>query len=134
MSAQTVTAAPVLSTDVLDLIKEGADPSIGTMLAGLVVPTLVTAATGAFTVEVLQSSASNMAAPDVIATAIFPLAKIVVDEFLAVPIPQGSISKRYIALRVTPAVALDSVAFSGYIVPEKEVPVNKFFAKVYETI
>lgn len=135
MVKQTITTAAAVSTDVYDLGKEGADISIGEAYSALFVPT--TAATGGatYTLEVIQSSASGMSSPDVLATRAIAAGVLTVDTQFILSIPQGAISKRYLAFRVTPAGGTTpSVVLSAFLVPDKEIAVNKYFAKVYETL
>lgn len=128
---------PTLSTDVYDTGKAGgSDISIGgkTGISVLVVPTTVTTPTGGVTVEFIQSAAENMSSPDVLATRVFAAADMVVDKRLELPIPQGSISKRYVAIRYTGGNAALAANVSGYIVPTAEIPAWKPFPKAYNTI
>lgn len=128
---------PVISTDVYDTGKVGgSDISIGgkTGISALVVPTTVTVATGGFTVDVIQSATNNMASPDVIATRIFLAADMIVDKRLEIPIPQGSISKQFLAIRYTGGNAALNTVVSGYLVPTQEIPAWKPFPKVYPSL
>ncbi len=135
MVKQAVAAAAVVSADVYDLVKPTTDPSIGRMLAALFVPTVAAAGGATYTLEVIQSAASGMTSPDVIATRVVTAAELALDALVSLPIPQGSISKRYIAFRVTPVGGTTpTVTLSAYLVPLDEIPVNKQFAKVYTTI
>lgn len=135
---QAFTTGTAVSTDTYDLNSTTSDPSIGRLLAGLFAVT--TAAGGtvvatSYKLDVIQSTAANLSSPDVIATATVTGASCTIDKQFVVPIPQGSITKRYLGLQVTTTGGTaPTVSLSGYIVPQDEIPVNKFFSKVYTTI
>ena len=135
---QAITSTtPTLSTDVYDTGKVGgSDISIGghSAISALVVPTAVTVATGGIKIEILQSAASDMSSPDVIASKDVPAAQLLVNANLEVPFTQGSISKRYIALRYTGGNAALNTNVCGYLVPSAEIPMYKSFPKVYQTL
>lgn len=139
MVKQAITTGATLSTDVYDLVAtNGMDPSIGRMYAALFVPTVAAAGTvvaTSYTLEVLQSTVSAMTSPDVIATGSYAGTSFTLDAMFQVVIPQGSISKEFIAFRVTAVGGTaPTVTLSAYLVPVDEIPVNKFFKKVYTTI
>lgn len=126
-----------VSTDVYDTGKVGgSDISIGgkTGISVLVVPTTVTVATGGIKIEFIQSASDTMSSPDVLATRDIAAADLKVDSRLELPIPQGSISKRFVAIRYTGGNAALAANVSGYIVPTAEIPVWTPFPKVYNTI
>ena len=135
---QAFTTGTAVSTDTYDLNAIGHDPSIGRTLSGLFAVT--TAAGGgviatSYTLQVIQSAAANLGTPDVIATRTVLGSECTIDKQFGVPIPQGSISKRYLGLQVvTTGGTAPTVSMSNYIVPQSEIPFNKFFTKVYETI
>lgn len=135
MVKEAVATAVVVSTDVYDFVKAGTDQSIGRMLAALFVPTIAATGGATYTLEVIQSTVAGMTSPDVIATRVATAAELKVDALISLPIPQGSISKEFIAFRVTPVGGTTpTVTLSAYLVPLDEIPVNKQFAKVYTTI
>lgn len=139
MVKQAITTGATLSTDVYDLVAtNGMDPSIGRQFSALFVPTVAAAGSvvaTSYTLEVLQSTVSAMTSPDIIATRSVAGTAMTVDSAFEVPIPQGSISKEFIAFRVTAVGGTSpTVTLSAYLVPSDEIPVNKFFKKVYTTI
>jgi hypothetical protein len=135
---QAFTTGTAVSTDTYDLNAIGTDPSVGRLLAGLF--SVTTAAGGtvvatSYKLDVIQSAAANLSSPDVIATGTVLGSACTIDKQFIVPIPQGSITKRYLGLQVTTTGGTaPTVSLSGYIVPQDEIPVNKFFSKVYTTI
>lgn len=135
---QAYTTGTAVSTDTYDLNAVGHDPSIGRDLCGLFAITTTAAGTvtaTSYDLQVIQSAAANLSSPTVLATRNILGSAAVVNQQFAVPIPQGSITQRYLGLQVvTNGGTAPTVSMSNYIVPQDEVPVNKFFAKVYTTI
>ena len=124
-------AASGTSTDVWDTGKVGgSDISIGEPLSGLVVPTLVTTP-GTLKVDIIQSTTSAMAAPDIIATQTFTIGALDIDRQLEVVLAQGVISKQFLAFSFSGTAVINA---SAYLVPCDTIAVNKFFPKVYPSI
>ncbi len=136
MSKAAIASAAVVSADTFDLGAANIDPSIGELMAGLFVVT--TAATGGATYafEVITSAAADLSTPTVIASVSGVTgASLVVDREVIVPIPQGSISQRYLGFRVTPTGGTaPAMNVSAHYVPLKEIPAYKPFPKAYTTI
>lgn len=138
MSKAAIAGTAVVSADTFDLGAAGTDPSIGELMAGVftsvVAPAGAPAATS-YTFEVITSASANLSSPTVIASASALVADLGVDKRVIVPIPQGSISQRYLGFRVT-AVGGTTPTFtvSAHYVPLKEIPAYKPFPKAYETI
>lgn len=126
----TKAAATGTSTDVFDLVKAGADISIGENLSALVVPTAISVA-GTLVVNIIQSATSNMASPDVLATKTFTLATTDIDKQLEVVLPQGVITKQYLALSFS---GTGTASVSAWLVLSKNIAVNKYFPKVYPSL
>lgn len=139
MSKAAIAAVAVVSADQYDLNAVGHDPSIGSPgLAGYFSVTTAAAGTAiatSYTLEVIQSTVSAMTAPDVLATRSVAGTACTVNAQFGVPLAQGVITKRFLALRVTAVGGTaPTLAISGYLVPRDIIPVNKFFTKVYTTI
>lgn len=126
---QSNAPATGVSTDVYDKVGLTQDPTIGEEIVGLVVPTTITTP-GTLLVEMIQSTTSAMAAPDVVASRSFLAADLTIDKFLTIPFPQGSVSKQYLAFRFSGTAVLN---VNAHIVCSDEVPVNKFFPKIPTT-
>jgi hypothetical protein len=130
---QEKTTLAGVSTDVYDTGKVGgSDLSIGELIAGLTVPTEITGA-GTLIVEIIQSTTSAMALPDILATRTVTLALTDVDKLISLPLPQESITKQFLALRFSGTAVLKG---NAYFVPEKEIPAGstKHFDKVYPSL
>jgi hypothetical protein len=130
---QLISKAPAtgMSPDVWDTGRfGGSDISIGCNISGLIVPTLVTTP-GTLTVNIIQSTLSTMAAPDVIATKTFAIGALDVDKQLEVVMGQGVISKQYIAFSFSGTAVINA---SGFLVKSEDIAVNKFFPKVYASL
>ena len=140
MSKAAITTAAVVSADTFDLGAVGTDPSIGELMAGLFISTTAPAGTVAATsylFEVITSAAANLGSPTVIASASVTTASgnLAVDKRVIVPIPQGSITQRYLGFRVTPTGGTaPTFSVSAQYVPLKEIPAYKPFPKAYTTI
>ncbi len=138
LSAKQAITVDAVSTHTYDLNAVGYDPSMGRALTGLVAVTTAAAGTVVATsygLQVIQSAAADLSSPDVIASRTVTGASCTVDTMFEIPIPHGSITKRYIGFNydVTGGTA-PTVSFSSYIVPFDEVPKSKAFTKVYTTI
>jgi hypothetical protein len=141
MSKAAITTAAVVSADTFDLGAVGTDPSIGELMAGLFT---VTAAAGgspaatSYLFEVITSASPVLTSPTVIASSGAVLTaggRLAVDQEVIVPIPQGSISQRYLGFRVTPTGGTSpTLSVSAHYVPLKEIPAYKPFPKAYTTI
>ena len=118
------------------------DPSIGSRLALLFYPRGTITAGGAtsFTFRAIQSAASNLGTPDILAAveltnaAVNAIAGSKTNNWIEIPIPQGAISKRWLGLQVqatggSPS-GTSSVSGFAYIVQQKDVPYFKTFPKV----
>lgn len=140
MSKAAIAGAAVVSADTFDIGAVNSDVSIGELMAGLFVVT--TAAAGApaatsYLFEVITSAAANLGSPTVIAsaTALTAGGRLGVDQEVIVPIPQGSITQRYLGFRVTPTGGTTpTMSVSAHYVPLKEIPAYKPFPKAYTTI
>jgi hypothetical protein len=101
--AQAFPGAATVSTNVIDLGASVPKREIGTgEEVGIGVATDVAAGAGSTVlVEIIQSTASAMSAPDVIASATDVAANFPAGRLLFVAIPMGQPTKQYIAARVT---------------------------------
>ena len=140
MSKAAIAGAAVVSADTFDIGAVNSDVSIGELMAGLFVVTTAAAGTVAATsylFEVITSAAANLGTPTVIASVSVatPLTNLTADKEVIVPIPQGSISQRYLGFRVTPTGGTaPTLSVSAHYVPLKEIPAFKPFPKAYTTI
>ena len=136
MKAQLVSAATVVSADSYDLLVVGHDPSIGTLLAGYVVPTISAAGGATYTVNVIQATnAALTAGVSVVASAAVAANAFLVDIPVIIPIPQGSITKQYLGFQLVPVGgAAPTVTLSASIVPQEEIAKNPNFPRAYVTI
>jgi hypothetical protein len=141
MSKAAIAAVAVVSADTFDIGAVNVDPSIGELMAGKFVVT--TGAAGApiatsYLFEVITSAAANLSSPTVIASSgavLTASARLAVDREVIVPIPQGSITQRYLGFRVTATGGTTpTMSVSAYYVPLKEIPAYKPFPKAYTTI
>lgn len=128
--AQAFTVQAV-STNSYDKGTAAADPSIGERMAIAVFPTVNASGGASWALEVIQSAAAALTSPDVLATVTVADAALVKGKCIELPIPQGSITKRYLGLRATPTGG-SSPTFTAdaYYMPQCDIPVYKTFPKV----
>lgn len=141
MSKAAITTAAVVSADTFDIGAVNSDVSIGELMAGKFVVTTAAAGTAlatSYLFEVITSAAANLSSPTVVASSGAVLTaggRLAVDREVIVPIPQGSITQRYLGFRVTPTGGTaPTLSVSAHYVPLKDIPTYKPFPKAYTTI
>lgn len=105
-----------------------ADISIGRRMCVAFFPTANTA-TISVDVAAIQDSDSALGSPTVLASVSVLTANVVVGKPIVVDFPQGTMTERYLGIRVE-AVGGGSVIGFAYIMPSDEVPQYKDFPKV----
>lgn len=133
-------ASPGNGANAYDTRNAAADPSIGARLAILFYPrgTIVAGGATSFQFRAIQSAASNLGTPDVLAqvemtnAVINAIAASKTNNWIEIPIPQGVITKRWVGVQVAPAGSpsgTSNVDGFAYIVQQKDVPYFKTFPK-----
>lgn len=134
-AAQAFTGAATQSTNSYDLGTYGGgkpDPSIGRMMAILFLVTVAAGAGSTHSNDAIQSANADLSSPDVLARVSLVAASMPAGQAVVIPIPQGSISKRYIGYQNTSTGGTTTVTGDAYYMPLDEIPKYKSFVKVVD--
>lgn len=135
-AAQAFTGATTVSTNSYDIGTYGGnapDPSIGRMMAVLVLVTVAAGAGSTQTFDVITSSAADLGtAPSKLVTVIALAAALPAGQALVLPIPQGSIAKRYLGYQNGSSGGTTTITCDAYYMPLDEIPKYKSFIKVVD--
>lgn len=135
-AAQAFTGATTVSTNSYDLGTYGGnapDPSIGRMMAILVLVTVAAGAGSTHTFDAIQSTAAALnASVDTLVTVVKLAAALPAAQAVVLPIPQGSISKRYLGYQNGSAGGTTTITCDAYYMPLDEIPKYKSFIKVVD--
>lgn len=128
---QAFTGAATVSANAYEKASAAQDISIGRRLALLAMSTV---APGAFTTMLIEAIQADDAAlttnVNVLGSASFTAAQAAKGQEMEVPIPQGTMSRRYIGARVTITGGTTTATLDIYLVPLDENPKFKSFPKV----
>ncbi len=139
--AQAFTGAATVSTNSYQL--QGAtsvdgttfyqDPSIGRLMALLLMVTTAAGAGSTHTMDAIQATNSALTTGVVVLNTITVLAAaLTVGAVFVVPIPQGSITQQFLGFRNTSTGGATTVTLDVYYVPQDEIPYFKAFPKVVD--
>ncbi len=129
--AQAFTGVATVSTHSYAKQSAAQDISIGRRMALLVLPTIAQGAGSTMTVEVIQATdAALTTSIDVLSSVAVLAADMALGKQLEVPIPQGTMSKKYIGARVTITGGTTTITADIYLVPQDEIAKYKSFPKV----
>ncbi len=132
--AQGFTGAATVSTNSYAKQTAAQDISIGRRLALLVLPTIAQGAGSTMVVEVIQATDAGLTAGiDVLSSASVLAANMGLGKQLEVPIPQGTMTKKYIGARVTLTGGTTTITADIYLMPQDEIAEKfKSFPKVVQ--
>jgi hypothetical protein len=86
---------------------------------------------GAYEFQAIQSANADLSSPDVLAS-VFPAeATLAAGYTFAVPIPQGSVTKRYVGLKFNNVSGTTGVTVSAHLIPVSHFQNSKPYAKNY---
>ncbi len=129
-AAQAFTGAATVSTNAYEKQTAAQDISIGRRMSLLCHVTTAAGAGSTHTMEVVQADnaalTSNLA---VVAAVTKAAATLVVGYEFEIPIPEGSLSQRYIGFRNTSTGGTTTVSLDVYLVPADEIATYKSFPK-----
>lgn len=132
-AAQAFTGAATVSTNVVDLgavtpkrqIGDGEPEGVG------VIVTVAAGAGSTHTMEIIQSAATNMSSPDIIASMTFLAAVLVAGYKFFLAIPPGFPTKQYIAFRNTATGGTTTVTCSAWATLQSMFQKDPVYAKGY---
>lgn len=135
-----VWASAALTTDAAstysyDTGAAGNDVSIGEPLAGLVNVEVAgdhTTGNETYEFQVIQSASADLSTPDILCKVSIVAgdvaALLAAGKFIVIPIPPGSVSKRYLGLYFDGGGTTPTITVSGYIVPLSFIQREKVYA------
>lgn len=132
MTKQTVTTGTVVSADSYELGVAGSDPSIGERLSANFFPDSDPNSDATYRLEVIQADNAALSTNKEVlaASKTYTSAEFVKGKEFEVPIPQGSISKKFIGTQiVVTGGTLPTVDVNAYFGRQGDTPVNKNFPK-----
>ena len=131
--AQAFTGAATVSTNSYEKQTAAQDISIGRRMALLILPTVAAGAGSTHTMEVVQADNSALTSNlEVLGTLSIVAADLTVGSAHELPIPQGTMDKKYIGFRNTSTGGTTTVTLDVYLVPQDEIPKYKSFVKVID--
>jgi len=128
--AQAFTATAV-STNSYEKQTAAQDISIGRRMALLVLPTVAAGAGSTHVLAVIQAdNAALTSNVEVLGSVTVLAAALTLDDRIEIPIPQGTMDKKYIGFRDTISGGTTTVTLDVYLVPQDEIVKYKSFVKV----
>lgn len=131
---QAFTGAQTVSENSYEKQTAAQDISIGRRMALLALPTVNAGAGSTHTLEVIQadnaaldSGVESLNSIEVLA------AELIKGSPVEIPIPQGSLDKKYIGFRHSASGGTTTVTLDVYLVPQDEIPYDKQFPKVVDS-
>ena len=128
--AQAFTGAATVSTHSYEKQTAAQDLSIGRRMALLVLPTVAAGAGSTHTLEVIQA---DDAALTTNVESLVSVSKAAADltpgDEIELPIPQGSMTRKYLGFRNTSTGGTTTVTLDVYLVPQDEIAKYKSFPK-----
>lgn len=107
------------------------DLSIGEEYSLLVIPTVAAGAGSTHVLEVIQADDAALTVNvQSLASVTKAAAALTVGAIIQIPIPPGSMSKKYIGFKDTISGGTTTVTLDVYLMPEDDIPVFKSFPKV----
>ncbi len=130
--AQAFTATAV-STNSYEKQTAAQDTSIGRLMALLVQPTVAAGAGSTHVLAAIQADDAALTSNVEVLGSVTKLAAVLVPGAdVIIPIPQGTMTKKYIGFRNTISGGTTEVTLDVYLVPQDEIPVYKSFPKVVD--
>lgn len=134
-SAQDYTGSATVSANSYAKQTAAQDISIGRRMALLVMPTTNAGAGSDHTLEVIQAdNAALNSGVESLNTIEVAAADLVVGKHYEIPIPAGSLDKKYIGFRHSAVNGTTTVSLDVYLVPQDEIPYYKPFPKINNAV
>ncbi len=132
MTGQVITTGTVVSADSRELTRIGIDPSIGEPIGALLQVRAVSGTGATYTFNVVQSAATALTSPTVLASATRTTAQLRAGLELLIPIPPGVINQKHLGIQVVVSGGTaPSVTLDAYVpVRVADQPVNPLFEKI----
>ena len=116
-----------LSASSIDLGNSTPKREVGTGESLVLLAQVTVAAAGATSISVVQSDNADLSSGDVLITRPLTTAQLVANTLWQVPIPEGSVTKRYLGCNFVGT----SVTMNAWIIPDEMVPQVTIYAKGY---
>lgn len=132
-AAQSFTGAATVTTHSYAKQTAVQDISIGRLMCLLLLPTVAQGAGSTMTFEAIQATDSALTTSvDSLSSVSVLAASAPLGARIVCPIPEGSMTKKYIGGRVTLAGGTTTITADIYLVPQDEVGKYKSFVKVVD--
>jgi hypothetical protein len=129
-AAQAFTGAATVSTNAYEKQTAAQDISIGRRMSLFCHVTTAAGAGSTHTMEVVQADNAALTSNLAVVAAVTKLAAVLVVGYeFDIPIPEGSLSQRYIGFRNTSTGGTTTVSLDVYLVPSDEIATYKSFPK-----
>ena len=138
-AAQAFTGANTVSTNSYDLgtySGNAPDPSIGRLMAILVLVTVAAGAGSTHEFDAIMATSADLATSATVLVARTGLlaASLGAGQALILPIPQGTVSKRYLGYQNSSSGGTTTITCDAYYMPLDEIPKYKSFIKVVDAV
>ena len=133
LSAAQAFTVDAVSTNTKDMGASSPSREVGTGEPLCIVIFVDVAATGGgvYEFQAIQSAAENLGSPDILAIIRPAEAAMVAGATFVLPIPAGSVTKRYLGLNFNNVSGTTGVTVTAYIQPVNMVQMTKNYAKNY---
>lgn len=127
--AQAFTGAAAVSAHSYQKQSAEQDLSIGRRMAFLILPVVNAGVGSTLLIEAIQSAATALTSADVLSSISIAAADFVLGKQFELPIPQGTMSKQHLGIRVTITGGTTTATLDAYLVPQDEIAKYKSFPK-----
>ncbi len=133
--AQAFTGAATVSTHSYQKQTAAQDISIGIRMSLLLLVTTAAGAGSTHTMDVIQADDAALTVNvEVLGTITVLAAALVVGAAFELPIPQGTMTRKFIGFRNTSTGGTTTVSLDVYLVPANEIPKFKSFPKAVDAV
>ena len=128
---QAFTGAATVSTNSYEKQTAEQDISIGRRLALMVLPTVAAGSGSTHTLEVVQAENAALTTNlEVLGTVTKLAADLTLDDIVEIPIPERTMTKKFIGFRNSSTGGTTTVTLDVYLVPQDEIASYKSFPKL----
>lgn len=133
--AQAFTGGATVSTNSYQKQTAAQDLSIGRRMALLALVTVAAGAGSTHTMEVIQADDAALTTNVTsLGTVTKAAAQLILGAAIEIPIPQKSMTQKFIGFRETSTGGTTTVTLDVYFLPQDEIPAFRSFPKVVDTL
>lgn len=134
-SAQAFTGAATVSTNSYQKATAAQDLSIGRRMSLLLLVTTAAGAGSTHTMDVIQADDAALTTnKEVLGTISLTAAKLLLGSAFELPIPQGTMTRKFLGFQNTSTGGTTTVSLDVYLVPADEIPKFRSFPKAVDAL